>query len=189
MSKFDFLTSGDFHGAEEFMERQKCYAELKREDLDKIPENEIVFAVTSWIESKFSEDWSDMGRVINSLPTPCINVYCADYIANEILGGGFGQAFFNMSRDFIGIAAEGFRALGYSKLGDVIEQALKINYDSGKKAAGRSIEDFLDFATGEDYKTVDKDFQRIFDEKKFCRLAKDYIIKYKKYFGDGEVGR
>lgn len=185
MSKFDFLTSGDFGDAEEFMERQKRYVDLKREDLDKISENEIVFAVTSWIESKFSEDWSDMGRVINSLPTPCINVYCADYIAKEIQNGGFGQAFFNTSRDFIGIAAQGFRALGYSKLGDVIEQALKINYDSGKKAAGRSIEDFLDFAAGEEYKTVDKDFQRIFDEKKFCRIAKDYIIKYKKYFGEG----
>lgn len=184
MSKFDFLSSESFGDAEEFMERQKSYADLKREDLEKIPENEIVFAVTSWIESKFSEDWSDMGRVINSLPTPCINVYCADYIAKEIQNGGFGQAFFNTSRDFIGIAAEGFRALGYSKLGDVIEQALKINYDSGKKAAGRSIEDFLDFAEGEEYKTVDKDFQRIFDEKKFCRLAKDYIIKYKKYFGE-----
>lgn len=189
MSKFDFLTSGEFHGAEEFMERQKCYAELKREDLDKILENEIVFAVTSWIESKFSEDWSDMGRVINSLPTPCINVYCADYVAKEIQNGGFGQAFFNTSRDFIGIAAQGFRALGYSKLGDVIEQALKINYDSGKKAAGRSIEDFLDFAAGDDYKTVDKDFKRVFDGGKFNRLAREYILKYSKYFGESNENR
>lgn len=186
MSKFDFLTSGDIGGAEEFMARQKRYADLKREDLEKIPENEIVSAVTSWIESKFAEDWHDMGRVINSLPTPCINVYCADYAAKEVLGGGFGQAFFNTSRDFIGIAAEGFRALGYQKLGDVIEQALKINYDSGKKAAGRTIEDFLDFAAGEEYRTVDKDFQRVFDEKKFCRLAREYILKYSKYFGESD---
>ena len=184
MSKFDFLASGDFHGAEEFMEKQKRYGSLKSEELESIPESEIVSAVTSWIESKFAEDWHDMGRVINSLPTPCINVYCADYAAKEILSGGFGQAFFNTSRDFIGIAAEGFRAVGYPKLGDVIEQALKINYDSGKKAAGRSIEDFLEFAANDDYKTVDKDFCRIFDEKKFGRLAKDYIIKYKKYFGE-----
>lgn len=183
MSKFDFLSSEDFSDAEKFMERQKRYANLKRDELEKIPENEIVSAVTSWIESKFAEDWHDMGRVINSLPTPCINVYCADYTANEILGGGFSQAFFNTSRDFIGIAAQGFRALGYSKLGDVIEQALKINYDSGKKAAGRSIEDFLDFAAGEEYKTVDKDFNRVFDGGKFNRLAKEYILRYKKYFG------
>ncbi|MDE5741977.1 MAG: DMP19 family protein [Oscillospiraceae bacterium] len=189
MSKFDFLSSGDFQGAEKFMERQKRYANLKRDDLEKLPENEIVSAVTSWIESKFAEDWHDMGRVINSLPTPCINVYCSDYAAKEILSGGFGQAFFNTSRDFIGIAAEGFRALGYSKLGDVIEQALKINYDSGKKAEGRTIEDFLDFAAGDDYKTVDKDFCRVFDEKKFGRLARDYIIKYKKYFGENNENR
>lgn len=185
MSKFDFLTSGNFADAEEFMEKQKRYAKLKRDELESIPENEIVAAVTSWIESKFSEDWSDMGRVINSLPTPCINVYCADHVSKEILSGGFGQAFFNTSRDFIGVAAEGFRAVGYPKLGNVIEQALKINYDSGKKAAGRSIEDFLDFAASDDYKTVDKDFCRVFDEGKFGRLARDYILKYKKYFGDG----
>lgn len=184
MSKFDFLTSGDFHGAEEFMERQKRYAELKRDELEKIPENEIVFAVTSWIEGKFSEDWSDMGRVINSLPTPCLNVYCADYTAKEILGGGFGQAFFNISRDFIGVAAEGFRAVGYPKLGDIIEQALKIHYDSGKQPAGRGIEDFFALAENDDYRTLDKDFKRVFDEGKFNRLAREYILRYEKYFGN-----
>lgn len=166
------------------MENRKRYSALKRGDLDGISADEIVFAVTSWIESKFSEDWRNMGAVINSLPTPCINVYCASYIKNEVLNGGFSQAFFNSSRDFIGVAAAGFRAMGYSKLADIIEQALKINFDSGKKAAGRSIEDFLDFAENDEYRTLDKDFQRVFDEKKFGRLARDYILKYAKYFGE-----
>lgn len=187
MSKFDFLSSGEFRGAEEFLEKQKHYAELKSVELEKIPENEIVLAVTSWIESKFSEDWSDMGKVLNSLPTPCLNVYCADYVKNEVLNGGFSQAFFNASRDYIGVAAAGFRAIGYGKLGDIIEQALKINYDSGKKVSGRSIEDFLDFAATDDYQTVDKDFQRVFDVKKFNRLARKYIINYKKYFGGTDI--
>lgn len=188
MSKFDFLSSSDFADAEEFMERQKRYADLKREDLDKIPESEIVSAVTSWIESKFSEDWSDMGRVINSLPTPCINVYCADYIAKEIQNGGFRQAFFNTSRDFIGISAQGFRALGYSKLGDVAEQALKLHYDSGKKPSGQDIEDFFALAENDDYRTLDKDFKRIFDAEKFNRLAREYILRHKKYFGESNEG-
>ncbi|MCM1023687.1 MAG: DMP19 family protein [Prevotella sp.] len=184
MSKFDFLSSGDFSDAEEFLEKQKRYASLKSDELEGIPESETVFAVTSWIEGKFSEDWRDMGSVLNSLPTPCLNVYCANYVKNEILGGGFAQAFFNTSRDYIGVAAAGFRAIGYGKLGDVAEQALKINYDSGKKVSGRSIEDFLEFAANDDYKTVDKDFRRIFEEKKFNRLAKEYILKYTKYFGE-----
>ena len=186
MSKFDFLTSGDFQDAEAFMENRKRYASLKSGDLDRIPESEIVFAVTSWIESKFSEDWRNMGEVINSLPTPCINVYCANYVKNEVQSGGFSQAFFNSSRDFIGIAAEGFRALEYPKLADIIERALKVNFDSGKKVSGHSIEDFLDFAENDDYRTLDKDFCRVFDEKKFGRLAKDYILKHKKYFGTPE---
>ena len=186
MSKFDFLSSDNFQDAEAFMERQKQYAELKRSELEKIPESEIVLAVTSWIEGKFSDDWRNMGEVINSLPTPCINVYCANYIKNEVQSGGFSQAFFNTSRDYVGIAAEGFRALGYQKLADIIEQALKVNFDSGKKVSGHSIEDFLDFAENDDYRTLDKDFCRVFDEKKFGRLARDYIIKYKKYFGADE---
>lgn len=184
MSKFDFFSQGDFQGAEEFLENRKRYAALKSGDLEKMSESEIVFAVTSWIESKFSEDWRNMGEIINSLPTPCINVYCTNYVKNEILGGGFAQAFFNTSRDYIGVAAAGFRAVGYPKLGDIIEQALKINFDSGKKAGGHSIEDFLDFAADDEYRTLDKDFCRVFDEGKFGRLAKDYIIKHKKYFGN-----
>lgn len=167
------------------MELRKRYASLKSGELESIPADEIVFAVTSWIESKFSDDWHNMGEIINSLPTPCINVYCASYIKNEILNGGFAQAFFNSSRDFIGVAASGFRALGYPKLADIIEQALKINFDSGKRASGHSIEDFLNFADNDEYHTLDKDFQRVFEEKKFGRLAKEYILKYSKYFGDG----
>ena len=80
MSKFDFLDLAADTGAEEFMAKQKAYASLKRDELDGIPESEIVLAVTSWIEGKFKEDWSDMCEVINSLPTPCLNLYCADYV-------------------------------------------------------------------------------------------------------------
>ncbi|MCH5350064.1 MAG: DUF4375 domain-containing protein [Oscillospiraceae bacterium] len=187
MSKFDFLSfapDGIFPGAEEFMAKQKEYASLKREELEGIPENEIVLAVTSWIEGKFSEDWSDMCDVINSLPTPCLNLYCADYVTKELLNGGFAQAFFNSSRDYIGAAAEGFRALDYPEPADIIEDALKINFDSGKKASGRSIEDFLDFAGGDEYDSLDKDFCKAFDEKKFDKLAYSYIMHYKKYFGE-----
>lgn len=184
MSKFDFLSSEDFADAESFMEQRKRYASLKRNELESIPENELVFAVTSWIEGKFSDDWRNMGEVINSLPTPCINVYFANHIKNEVQSGGFGQVFFNSSRDFIGIAAAGFCALGYPKLADIIEQALKINYDSGKKVLGHSIEDFFALAENDDYRTLDKDFKRVFDTEKFNRLAKDYILKYAKYFGE-----
>ncbi len=184
MSKFDFLSSEIFGDVEAFMEQRKRYASLKRDELESIPENELVFAVTSWIEGKFSEDWRNMGEVINSLPTPCINVYCANHIGNEVLSGGFGQVFFNSSRDYIGVAAAGFRALGYPKLADITEQALKINYDSGKKTSGHSIEDFFALAENDDYRTLDKDFKRVFDEGKFNRLARDYILKYAKYFGE-----
>lgn len=190
MSKFDFLNftaDGISPGAEEFMEKQKTYASLKREELENIPENEIVLAVTSWIEGKFSEDWHDMCSVINSLPTPCLNIYCADYVTKEVLNGGFAQAFFNSSRDYIGAAAEGFRALEYSEIADIIENALKINFDSGKKISGRSLEDFLEFAGGDEYEELDRNFCKTFDNKKFDKLSYGYIMKYKKYFGDDAV--
>ena len=186
MSKFDFLnfTADGIPDIEEFMAEQKKYASLKRDELESIPESEIVLAVTSWIEGKFAEDWSDMCSVINSLPTPCLNIYCANYVTKEILNGGFAQAFFNSSRDYIGAAAEGFRALEYNEPANIIENALKIHFDSGKIISGRSIEDFLEFAGGEEYDELDKKFCKIFDAKKFDKLSYGYIIKYKKYFGE-----
>ncbi len=186
MSKFDFLSSEDFADAESFMEQRKRYASLKRSERESIPEDELVFAVTSWIEGKFSEDWRNMGEVINSMPTPCIKVYCANHIKNEVQSGGFGQAFFNTSRDFIGIAAEGFRALEYNFPANIIEEALKLNFSvkSGGKTTGRSIEDFLEFAANDDYNKLDEDFRNKFSNEKFNRLARSYILKYAKYFGN-----
>lgn len=187
MSKFDFLnyTADEVSaGAEEFMKKQEKYASLKRDELENIPESEIVSAVTSWIEGKFSEDWHDMCSVINSLPTPCLNIYCANYVAREVLNGGFAQAFFNSSRDYIGAAAEGFRTIEFSGLADIIEKALKINFDSGRKISGRSIVDFLEFAGSDEYDRLDEEFCKAFDNEKFGKLAYGYIIKYKKYFGE-----
>ena len=185
MSKFDFLNlTADIPNVEEFMKKQEKYSSLKRDDLEGIPESEIVPAVTSWIEGKFSEDWHDMCNVINSLPTPCLNIYCANYVAKEVLNGGFAQAFFNSSRDYIGAAAEGFRALEYPMLADIIENALKINFDSGKKISGRSIVDFLEFAGSDEYNALDEKFCTAFDDEKFNKLAYGYIMKYKKYFGE-----
>ena len=187
MSKFDFLNftaDGIIPDAEEFMAKQKTYASLKRDELEGISESEIVLAVTSWIEGKFSEDWHDMCDVINSLPTPCLNIYCANYVTKEVLNGGFAQAFFNSSRDYIGAAAEGFRVLEYSELADIIESALKVNFDSGRKISGRSIIDFLEFAGSDEYNELDEKFCKEFDVKKFDSLAYGYIMKYKKYFGE-----
>ena len=187
MSKFDFLNftaDETIPDAEEFMEKQKKYASLKRDELDGIPESEIVPAVTSWIEGKFSEDWHDMCSVINSLPTPCLNIYCANYVAKEVLNGGFAQAFFNSSRDYIGAAAEGFRALEYPEIADIIENALKTNFDSDRKISGRGIADFLEFAASDEYNGLDREFCEKFDVKKFDGLASGYIMKYKKYFGE-----
>lgn len=182
MSKFDFL-SGNNPDIEKFMAKQEQYKKLKKSELDSVPKNEIVMAVTSWIEGKFADDWSDMCRVINSLPTPCLNVYCADYVTKEVMNGGFAQAFFNSSRDYIGAAAEGLRALGYAEPAEAVENALKINYDNGG-VSGRSFEDFLAFCGNNDYAETDSRFYSTFDDKKFTSLAYDYIIRYKQYFGD-----
>lgn len=185
MSKFDFLNlTAEIPDVEEFMKKQEKYSSLKRDELEGIPESEMVLAVTSWIEGKFSEDWHDMCAVINSLPTPCLNIYCANYVAKEVLNGGFAQAFFNSSRDYIGAAAEGFRALEYPEMADIIETALKTNFDSGRKISGRGITDFLEFAAGDEYDHLDREFCEKLDVKKFDKLAFGYIMKYKKYFGE-----
>lgn len=182
MGRLDYF-SGNGQSAGDFMDAQKRYAELKKEELEGIPEGEIVSAVTGWIEGKFAEDWSDMCEKINSLPTPCLNVYCADYTAKEALSGGFAQVFFNTSPDFVSAAADGFRAVGCEKTASAVDKALEIHKGLDKKG-GRSLEDFLSLAENSDYAEADRDFLAAYDEKRFASLVYKYVIHYKKYFGE-----
>ena len=129
MGKLEFF-SGGYVDAESFMAEQKAYAKLKNSELDSIPKNKLVGAVTAWVEGKFNENWSDMCEVINGLSTPCLYVYCADYITREIMNGGFSQLFFNLSRDYVGAGVSGFRAIGYNEAADIAERALKINEEN-----------------------------------------------------------
>lgn len=181
MSKFDFFAAGAAD-ADTFMQNQLRYKDLKRDELSDMPENEIVGAVTAWIECKFKEDWSDMGEKLNSLPTPCLNIYCAEITLNQVTESGFAEAIFNLSNDFLGIAANGFRAIGYEKLAEIVDSAVK---EGGtKRPSGRSFVDFLEFCENVSFSSQDKDFKRCFDESKFSRLAKQYILNYSKYFGN-----
>ncbi len=181
MGKFDFFLENTAD-AEEFAAKHKTYSELKRSELENIPEDEIVAVATGWIEGKFDENWSDMCKVVNDLPTPCLNIYFADHVAKEVMSGGFSEAVFNLSNDFLGIAANGFRAIGYEKLGEIVDAAVKAG--AGNRPSGRSFEDFLEFSESVSFSAQDKDFRRCFDKAKFDRLAKQYIINYSKYFGN-----
>lgn len=183
MSKYDYFRGGD-SDADAFMAKQNSYKSLKNSELDSIPQDELINAVTSWIEGKFAADWSDMCKVINDLPTPCLNIYCADYVSAEILDGGFSQAFFNTSRDFIGAAANGLRAIGMDKAADVVDRALKAHFDSGAKSGGGGIDDFLSFISDDRFTSLDNDFRTAFDKNIYTKLTYDYIIHYKKYFGE-----
>ena len=108
MSKFDFAISSS-SDADAFIKEQQKYKNLKRDDLPKLAESGIVGAVTAWIECGFREDWSDMNDKLNALPTPCLNIYCANIVQNQIVSGGFAEAVFNLSNDFLGIASTCFK--------------------------------------------------------------------------------
>ncbi|MBQ8781341.1 MAG: DUF4375 domain-containing protein [Oscillospiraceae bacterium] len=183
MSKFDLISSVSFDGAEEFMKKQQAYASLKRDELESVPESEIVEAVTGWIEGKFKEDWSDMCSVVNSLPTPCLNLYCADFVAKEVLDGGFGQAFFNISPDFIGAAADGFHAMDCEKAAAAVEKAIEIHKGLDKKSS-HSFDDFLSLTASDDYAEADEMFRQAYSKERFSALAYKYVLRYKKYFGN-----
>lgn len=181
MSKFDFFAS-DIKDADSFMKGQLRYKDLKRCDLADMSEKEIVGAVTAWIETSFREDWSDMGEKLNNLPTPCLNIYCAEITLKQVTDSGFSEAVFNLSNDFLGIAANGFRAIGYEKLAEIVDSAVKAGAD--KRPSGRSFVDFLEFSENVSFSAQDKDFRRCFEQAKFDRLAKQYILNYSKYFGN-----
>lgn len=183
MSKFDFFAS-DIIDADAFMRDQLRYKGLKRNELADMPESEIVGAVTAWIECGFKEDWSDMGEKLNSLPTPCLNIYCAEITLKQVMDSGFSEAVFNLSNDFLGIAANGFRAIGYDKLAEIVDSAVKAGAD--KRPSGRDFVDFLEFCENVSFSSQDKDFRRCYDKAKFDRLAKQYILNYSKYFGNAD---
>lgn len=181
MSKFDFAISSS-SDADAFIKEQQKYKNLKRDDLPKLAESGIVGAVTAWIECGFREDWSDMNDKLNALPTPCLNIYCANIVQNQIVSGGFSEAVFNLSNDFLGIASTCFKVIGYEKISQIIDSA--VGKAVGKKPSGRTFEDFLEFCESTDFGDCDRDFKRCYEKSKFDKLAKEYIISYAKYFGE-----
>jgi hypothetical protein len=143
------------------------------------PEPEVN-TVIAWMRSKFSGDWSNEYEVIISLPKPCQNVYSAQTVTDDLLGGNFCYLFFyrQFAELFAEMSIEGFAALGLQKLSGVVAEAVELyrknlqvfhhywNYDE-------RIDGFLALCKDSD----------IFDEldKMFCEEFASNRVYYGKY--------
>lgn len=99
------------------------YEFLKQEEISSIPDDELVYAVMSWMWSKFNTDWSDDFEIISSLPKPCQDIYSVYIIEGEVNNGGFNQCYFNSSRQFTKMAESGFKAIGAAGYADLMIRA------------------------------------------------------------------
>ncbi len=191
MSVFDFLDAsslGDISDVDEFMKECEKYKSLKQSDIDNIPDEKLVTAVTSWVEGKFDEDWSNMGHVINEINTPAQNVYCCDYMLKEFFSGGFNQSFFNTSADFIGISAICFRTIGEINCAEtieyIVEEYKKRKETLPKSDVNSSLDMFLDSYQNNPLSDLDEKFKSVFNEKIYNEKIITYIRTKKQYFGD-----
>jgi len=169
--------------ADDYLETLEKYKRLQSSYVSKISDDELEFAVMSWMWNKFNEDWSNQYEVISALPKPCQNVYSCRTVINEVNNGGINQLFFNPSKQFAAMSIEGFMALDSQELSNIMEEAVALyqqnkeildSYDDG------SIESFSASYGEEIFDKLDERFYTACDSVDFVK----YIRLNATCFGD-----
>jgi hypothetical protein len=163
----------------------KKFEHLKKEEIPAIADEDLRFAIMSWISGQISDDCSNEFKVISSLPKPCQNVYACCAIADEICNGGFNQLFFNATVQLIQIAREGFLEMGEEEIDELLEKAIEIYHDNEEKLQ-QFVEGACDSAAASFAQQLfhELDSKVVCHEKEFDAMVVAYIRKNEEYFGD-----
>lgn len=165
----------------------KKYEFLKQEEISSIPDDELIYAVMSWMWSKFNPDWSDDFEVVSSLPEPCQNIYSVYIIEGEVNNGGFNQCYYNSSRQFTKMAESGFNSIGAEGFADITIRANTIYSeikDDLEKYNDGSIESFSESYKNNPLNALDDEFYSMYEKEPLDKLCIDYIRANSQYFGD-----
>lgn len=139
-----------------------------------------------WMWGKFNEDWSNQ-KVISSLSKPCQHIYSIFIIEGEIGNGGFNQCYFNLSKEFVYMAEEGFAAIGAPGFADIVVRANALyeeiqeeleQYDDG------TIESFSESYKDNPLNALDDEFVAMYESEPLEKLYIAYIRKNADCFGD-----
>ncbi len=165
----------------------KKYEFLNKEDISTIPDDELVYAVMSWMWSKFNTDWSDDFEIISSLPKPCQDMYSVYIIEGEVNNGGFNQCYFNSSRQFTQMAEGGFQAMGAAGFADIMIRANTIYAeikDDLEKYDDGTLESFSESYENNPLNVLDDEFYIMYEREPLNQLCIDYIRANSEYFGN-----
>ncbi len=163
------------------------YKTLKKEDISSIPDDELVYAVMSWMWSKFNSDWSNQFDVVSSLPIACQDIYSVYTIEAEVNNGGFNQCYFNSSKEYTIMAENGFKAIGAVGFLDIMTRANLIYSDIKddlEKFNDGTIESFSESYENNPLNDLDDDFYKMYEEEPLNELCVKYIRANWEYFGN-----
>lgn len=165
----------------------KKYENLKTEDIASL--SELVFAVMSWMWSKFYSDWSNQNQynVILLLPKACQNIYSVYTIEAEVNNGGFNQCYFNSSKEFTKMAESGFKEIGAVNFADIMIRANLIYMDIKddlEKFNDGTIESFSKSYENNPLSELDDEFIKMYEREPLDKLCIKYIRANAQYFGD-----
>ena len=162
------------------------YENLKTEDIASIQDEELVFAVMSWMWSKFNSDWSNQNQynVISSLPKACQNIYSVYTIEAEVNNGGFNQCYFNSSKEFTKMAESGFKEIGAVNFADIMIRANLIYTnikDDLEKFNDGTFESFSKSYQNNPLNELDDEFIKMYEREPLDKLCIEYISVFCNY--------
>jgi len=158
---------------------------MKSEDILGIPDEDLQFAVSSWMRGKIGDRWDNEFGVITSLPLPCQYVYACRGAVDEYYNGGLTQYYYNSTGKFAALAEAGFRAMGSELLADIMAQANRIADETTVILDARSngsLNSFIALYNEGLFDKLDNAFRVEADD--FDELCIDYIKANAACFGD-----
>lgn len=160
--------------------KPKDYYNLKPEDIDTIPDEELENAVVQWLFSKIDTKGTTEVPIMRAMPKACRYVYAVYTVSGEVFSSGFGVTIGSMDSFILSTAIEGLLDMGAGKLAGILEQACAV--------AGEHIRE-----NGRDMSLLEQNEQlaHLSAEFEACNEAvelSDILVKYiknnKDYFGD-----
>lgn len=163
------------------------YENLRTEDIASIQDEELVYAVMSWMWSKFDSDWSNQYTVISSLPKACQDIYSVYTVEAEVNNGGFNQCYYNSSKQFANMAENGFMAIGAKGFSEIMIRA-NTTYadikDDLEKFNDGTLEGFSKSYENNPLNELDDEFIKMHEREPLDKLCIEYIRANAQYFGD-----
>lgn len=164
------------------------YKELTIEQIDEIPNDELVKAVCVWMDGKM-DDGEGYGisrtETLKGLPEPCGYVYAIKLLIDEFEKNGFNKFYENpKNAEYIDFAIEGFRTLGEYDLTEICEQSKEKYKKLLKKHGEDYFSGFLIDYGNNALTELDFDFETIIEKKDLNRILINYIRGNSDDFGD-----